>query len=163
MFQAKQQRFIPVGGCWVEMDGNLPGGESFVRQILYGQKFFMENFGKACAEFWLPDTFGYSAQLPQLLALGGMKRFVTQKLSWNLVNKFPHNTFWWRGIDGTRVLSHFPPGDTYCMQVTVEDTLKTVNSFRDKGRSNDALMLYGHGDGGGGPDRDMLERLIRLQ
>jgi alpha-mannosidase len=102
-------QFIPVGGCWVEMDGNLPAGEAFARQFLHGQRYFEQKFGRRCDVFWLPDTFGYAAQLPQLSVLSGMPYFVTQKLSWNLTNKFPHNTFWWEGISGHRVLTHFPP------------------------------------------------------
>ncbi|KAI0234645.1 Alpha-mannosidase 2C1 [Lamellibrachia satsuma] len=116
-----QERFIPVGGTWVEMDGNIPSGEAFVRQFLYGQRFFEQEFGKRCTEFWLPDTFGYSAQLPQIMRHAGITRFVTQKLSWSLVNKFPHNTFWWRGLDGSKVLSHFPPGDSYLMECKAEE------------------------------------------
>eukprot|EP00057_Strongylocentrotus_purpuratus_P008830 XP_011663304.1 PREDICTED: alpha-mannosidase 2C1 [Strongylocentrotus purpuratus] len=160
---ARRGRFIPVGGCWVEMDGNLPSGESFVRQLLYGQRFFKEEFGSYCTEYWLPDTFGYSAQLPQILAGGGMKRFVTQKMSWCLVNKFPHSTFWWQGIDGTKCLAHFPPTDTYHARVKVEECLKNASNHQDKGRSDHSLMLYGFGDGGGGPTNDMLERMQRLE
>ncbi|XP_071483559.1 alpha-mannosidase 2C1-like [Diadema antillarum] len=159
----KRGRFIPVGGCWVEMDGNLPSGESFVRQLLYGQRFYKEEFGSYCKEFWLPDTFGYSAQLPQIMACAGIKRFVTQKLSWSLVNKFPHHTFWWQGIDGTKCLAHFPPTDTYGANVKVEEVLKNSRNNKDKGRVNHSLMLYGHGDGGGGPTKDMLERMKRLR
>ncbi|XP_006817807.1 alpha-mannosidase 2C1-like [Saccoglossus kowalevskii] len=119
--QVTSKKFIPVGGCWVEMDGNLPSGESFIRQFLYGQRFFKNEFGMKCKEFWLPDTFGYSAQLPQIMKGAGIERFVTQKLSWSLVNKFPHNTFVWEGLDGSQVLTHFPPGDCYTMKATVED------------------------------------------
>jgi alpha-mannosidase len=155
-------RFIPVGGSWIEMDGNIPSGEAFIRQFLLGQKFFEREFGIRCKEFWLPDTFGYSGQLPQIMKGCGISRFVTQKLSWNLVNKFPHNTFWWKGIDGSRVLTHFPPGDCYCMNGTVEEVTKSVNNFRDKGRSNRSLYLYGYGDGGQGPTEEMIERLRRM-
>ncbi|XP_056655115.1 alpha-mannosidase 2C1 isoform X6 [Monodelphis domestica] len=136
-------QFIPVGGTWVEMrtvlgvrggvkfglhlehlaqkDGNLPSGESMVRQFLQGQNFFLQEFGKMCSEFWLPDTFGYSAQLPQIMRGCGIQRFLTQKLSWNLVNSFPHHTFFWKGIDGSRVLAHFPPGESYGMEGHVEE------------------------------------------
>ncbi|XP_035663488.1 alpha-mannosidase 2C1-like [Branchiostoma floridae] len=160
--RAAEGRFIPVGGTWVEMDGNIPSGESFVRQFLFGQKFFKKEFGAYCKEFWLPDTFGYSAQLPQIMAGAGIHRFLTQKLSWSLVNKFPHHTFWWVGLDGTAVLSHFPPGDSYETESKVEDLLKTVKNHKDKGRVNSSVLLYGHGDGGGGPTEHMLERLRRL-
>ncbi|KAF2985403.1 hypothetical protein EK904_005537 [Melospiza melodia maxima] len=121
---AAKGQFIPVGGTWVEMDGNLPSGESMVRQFLQGQRFFQEQFGRICTEFWLPDTFGYSAQLPQLMRGSGIRRFLTQKLSWNLVNSFPHHTFFWEGIDGSQVLTHFPPGDSYGMQGRVAEIKK---------------------------------------
>ncbi|XP_078331778.1 alpha-mannosidase 2C1-like [Crassostrea virginica] len=159
----REGRFIPVGGTWVEMDGNVPSGESFVRQFLYGQRFFMKEFGKKCTEFWLPDTFGYSPQLPQIMRIFGIKRFLTQKLSWSLVNKFPHHTFWWEGIDGSRVLSHFPPGDSYHMTGKVEEVLRTVKNYGDKGRSGRSVYLFGYGDGGNGPSEEMLMRMSRLK
>ncbi|XP_064312863.1 alpha-mannosidase 2C1 isoform X3 [Phalacrocorax carbo] len=143
-------------------DGNLPSGESMVRQFLQGQRFFQEQFGKICSEFWLPDTFGYSAQLPQLMRGCGIRRFLTQKLSWNLVNTFPHHTFFWEGIDGSRVLTHFPPGDSYGMQGRVEEMLKTVKNNKDKGRVNHSALLFGFGDGGGGPTQKMLDRMKRM-
>ncbi|XP_013784457.2 alpha-mannosidase 2C1-like [Limulus polyphemus] len=155
-------QFIPVGGSWVEMDGNIPSGEAFIRQFLYGQKFFQEEFGITCKELWLPDTFGFSAQLPQIMRHCGMTNFLTQKLSWNLVNRFPHNNFFWQGIDGSTVLTHLPPGDSYEMKVTVEEAIKTFQNLQDKGRVSCSLMLFGYGDGGGGPTLDMLERQKRL-
>ncbi|XP_046852130.1 alpha-mannosidase 2C1-like isoform X2 [Xenia sp. Carnegie-2017] len=159
----KQGNFVPVGGTWVEMDGNIPGGESFIRQFLFGQSFFKEEFGFFCQEFWLPDTFGYSAQLPQIMRLAGIKYFVTQKLSWSLFNKFPHNSFIWEGIDGSRCLAHFPPGDTYESMVDVDDIAKTINNLKDKGRTNVSMLLYGYGDGGGGPTEEMMEKLNRMK
>ncbi|NXS58299.1 MA2C1 mannosidase, partial [Brachypteracias leptosomus] len=156
-------QFIPVGGTWVEMDGNLPSGESMVRQFLQGQRFFQEQFGRICSEFWLPDTFGYSAQLPQLMRGSGIRRFLTQKLSWNLVNTFPHHTFFWEGIDGSQVLTHFPPGDSYGMQGRVEEVLKTVKNNKDKGLVNHSAFLFGFGDGGGGPTQKMLDRMKRMR
>uniref|UniRef100_A0A7N5KF11 alpha-mannosidase n=1 Tax=Ailuropoda melanoleuca TaxID=9646 RepID=A0A7N5KF11_AILME len=155
-------QFVPVGGTWVEMDGNLPSGEAMVRQFLQGQNFFRQEFGKMCSEFWLPDTFGYSAQLPQIMRSCGIRHFLTQKLSWNLVNSFPHHTFFWEGLDGSRVLAHFPPGDSYGMQGSVEEVLKTVVKNRDKGRTNHSAFLFGFGDGGGGPTQTMVDRLKRL-
>ncbi|XP_027955795.1 alpha-mannosidase 2C1 isoform X1 [Eumetopias jubatus] len=155
-------QFVPVGGTWVEMDGNLPSGEAMVRQFLQGQSFFLQEFGKMCSEFWLPDTFGYSAQLPQIMRGCGIRHFLTQKLSWNLVNSFPHHTFFWEGLDGSRVLAHFPPGDSYGMQGSAEEVLKTVVKNRDKGRSNHSAFLFGFGDGGGGPTQTMVDRLKRL-
>ena len=111
--KVRQGQWLPVGGMWVEADMNLPSGESLARQIVHGQRWFESRFGKRCTEVWIPDVFGYPAGMPQLYAAGGMHRFVTQKLSWNTTNRFPHHTFWWEGLDGTRVLTHFPPVDTY--------------------------------------------------
>ena len=111
-------QWVPTGGMWVESDMNLPSGESLVRQIVHGQRYFEQHFGRRCTEVWIPDVFGYPAGLPQVFAAGGMKRFVTQKLSWNKQNRFPHHTFWWEGLDGTRVLTHFPPVDTYNAEIT---------------------------------------------
>ncbi|XP_062946438.1 alpha-mannosidase 2C1 isoform X2 [Cynocephalus volans] len=159
---AGRGQFVPVGATWVEMDGNLPSGEAMVRQFLQGQNFFLQEFGNLCSEFWLPDTFGYSAQLPQIMRGCGIKYFLTQKLSWNLVNSFPHHTFFWEGLDGSRVLVHFPPGDSYGMQGSVEEVLRTVANNRDKGRTNHSAFLFGFGDGGGGPTQTMLDRLKRL-
>nr|KAF6501257.1 mannosidase alpha class 2C member 1 [Molossus molossus] len=155
-------QFVPVGGTWVEMDGNLPSGEAMVRQFLQGQNFFLQEFGKMCSEFWLPDSFGYSAQLPQIMCNCGIRHFLTQKLSWNLVNSFPHHTFFWEGLDGSCVLAHFPPGDSYGMEGSVEEVLKTVAKNRDKGRTNHSAFLFGFGDGGGGPTQTMVDRLKRL-
>ncbi|TSM52283.1 Alpha-mannosidase 2C1 [Bagarius yarrelli] len=156
-------QFIPVGGTWVEMDGNLPSGESMIRQFLEGQNFFKEEFGQYCKEFWLPDTFGYSAQLPQIMQGCGISCFLTQKLSWNLINTFPHNTFFWEGIDGSQVLTHFPPGNSYEMKGKVEDLINTTRNNKDKGRANHSAVLFGFGDGGGGPTQVMLDRLQRVQ
>ncbi|MGH0161871.1 UNVERIFIED_CONTAM: hypothetical protein FKN15_041704 [Acipenser sinensis] len=159
---ASRGQFVPVGGTWVEMDGNLPSGESMVRQFLEGQRFFLKEFGRYCTEFWLPDTFGYSAQLPQIMQGCGIRRFLTQKLSWNLINKFPHSTFFWEGLDGSQVLTHFPPGDSYEMKCKVEDLLNSVRNNKDKGRANHSAVLFGYGDGGGGPTQRMLQRLERV-
>lgn len=155
--------FLPIGGTWVEMDCNLPSGESFCRQFLFGQRFFKKEFGKYCPEFWLPDTFGYSAQLPQIIRSSGIKYFLTQKLSWNNINKFPLHTFYWEGLDGTQVLTHFPPADTYCSHVSVKDILYSVTNYKDKERSKDVMLVFGHGDGGGGPQEEMLERMKRMK
>lgn len=155
-------QFVPVGGQWVESDMNLPSGESLVRQIVHGQRFFHEHFGVRCTEMWIPDVFGYPAGLPQLFAAGGMDRFVTQKLSWNKTNRFPHSTFWWEGLDGTRVLTHFPPVETYNAEITPEETARALRNFAEHGWSDWSLVPYGHGDGGGGPTREMVERRRRL-
>jgi len=159
----KNQRFFPVGGSYLEFDGYVPSGESMTRQMLYGQRFFKEHFNKYCNTFFLPDTFGYSAQLPQIIRKSGMKYFLTQKLSWSRFNKFPHSSFNWKGIDGTSVLTHFPPADTYCASGKLEEVLKSQTNFKDKGRSNVSLMLFGVGDGGGGPAPQHIEQLERMK
>jgi len=155
-------QWVPVGGMWVEADMNLPSGESLARQIVHGQRYFTEKFGAPCREVWIPDVFGYPAGLPQLFAAGGLNRFVTQKLSWNKQNRFPHHTFWWEGLDGTRVLTHFPPVDTYNAEITPGEVAHTVANFKEHAWSDVSLMPFGHGDGGGGPTREMLERAHRL-
>jgi len=155
-------KWIPVGGMWVEPDVNLPSGESLARQIVHGQRYFEQHFGHRCTEVWIPDVFGYPPGLPQLFAAGGMIRFVTQKLSWNKHNRFPHHTFWWEGIDGTRVLTHFPPVDTYNAEVMPGEVAVSVERFREHAWSGVSLMPFGYGDGGGGPTREMLERAHRL-
>lgn len=155
-------QFVPVGGMWVEADMNLPSGESLVRQFVQGQRYFESRFGVRCREVWIPDVFGYPASMPQVYAAAGCERFVTQKLSWNKQNRFPHNTFWWEGIDGTRVLTHFPPVDTYNAEVTGAEMAFSERSFQDHGWSDWALMPFGHGNGGGGPTREMLERAHRM-
>ena len=104
---------MPAGGTWVEPDCNIPSGEALVRQFLYGQRFFRKEFGITCTEFWNPDVFGYSAALPQIMRGAGGRYFLTQKLSWNQFNKPTSHTFLWEGIDGSQVLTHFPPADTY--------------------------------------------------
>jgi alpha-mannosidase len=160
--RVERGQWVPVGGMWVEADMNLPSGESLVRQIVFGQRYFEEHFGVRCTEVWIPDVFGYPAGLPQVFTAGGMHRFVTQKLSWNKQNRFPHNTFWWEGLDGSRVLTHFPPVDTYNAEITPEEFDFSITNFQDHGWSTDSLMPFGHGDGGGGPTREMLERRRRL-
>lgn len=160
---AARGQFCPTGGCWVEMDCNIPSGESIVRQFYYGQKFFEQEFGSRCSVFWLPDTFGYNSQLPQLMLGAGMKYFLTQKLSWNLFNKLPSNTFVWQGLDGSEVLVHFPPADSYVCRVTVDEVVRSATRNRDADRSPNSYMLFGFGDGGGGPTAPMLERAARMR
>ena len=154
-------RFVPVGGMWVESDTNLVGAEAMARQLVLGKRWFLEHLGVETREVWLPDSFGYTAALPQIVALAGMRWFLTQKISWNTTNPFPHHTFWWEGIDGTRVFTHFPPVDTYNSQLTGEELAHSAASFRDKGGASRALVPFGHGDGGGGPTREMLARARR--
>lgn len=153
---------VPVGGMWVEPDAVLPGSEAMVRQFVEGQKFFRKHTGEICPEMWLPDSFGYSGALPQLAKLAGAKWFLTQKISWNQVNRFPHHTLNWEGIDGTRIFTHFPPVDTYGAEVSSTQVRHAETNFQDMGRANVSLMPYGYGDGGGGPTRDMLERIDRF-
>ena len=156
-------QWLPVGGMWVEADMNLPSGESLVRQLVHGQRAFERWFGRRCSEVWIPDVFGYPASLPQVFALAGCTRFVTQKLSWNKQNRFPHHTFWWEGLDGTRVLAHFPPVETYNAELVPAELDHAVRTFRDHGWSDWSLVPFGHGNGGGGPTQEMLERARRVR
>jgi alpha-mannosidase len=156
-------RWAPVGGSWIEPDCNLPSGESLARQLLFGQRYFERAFGRRCREFWNPDVFGYTSQLPQLLREAGMTRFLTQKLSWNRFNPPEHHTFTWQGLDGSQVLTHFPPADTYNAEVTVPELHGSNAAYKDHGRSHHALLVFGYGDGGGGPTAEMLERLRRAR
>ena len=152
----------PVGAMWVEADMNLPSGESLARQLVYGQRYFESRFGKRCDEVWIPDVFGYPASLPQIFRAAGCDRFVTQKLSWNKQNRFPHSTFQWQGLDGSQVLTHFPPVDTYNATVIGEELVFSEQNFKDHAWSDWSLMPYGHGNGGGGPTREMIERARRF-
>ncbi len=156
-------RFVPVGGMWVESDTNMPGSEAMARQLVYGKRYFLERFGIETEEVWLPDSFGYSAALPQLVQLSGSRWFLTQKISWNRTNPFPHHTFWWEGIDGTRVFTHFPPIDSYNSDLSGRDLAHAVRNFRDKGASNHSLAPFGWGDGGGGPTREMIAQAHRTR
>ncbi|MHA5047003.1 alpha-mannosidase [Streptomyces sp. SD15] len=154
--------WAPVGGMWVEADGNLPGGEALARQLIHGKRFFIEHFGIETKGVWLPDSFGYNAAYPQLAKLAGNEWFLTQKLSWNQTNKLPHHSFWWEGIDGTRIFTHFPPVDTYNVEFSGKEMAHAVRNYQDKGRGTTSLAPFGHGDGGGGPTREMMERARRL-
>ena len=152
----------PIGAMWVEADCNLPSGESLVRQLLHGKRFFMQELGHETRVVWLPDVFGYPGNLPQLIKESGCDYFLTQKLSWNDTNKPEHHTFWWEGIDGTRVFTHFPPADTYNGVFSPEEVERSVRNFRDAARSNRSLYLFGFGDGGGGPTAEMIDSAHRL-
>ncbi|MFI6080187.1 alpha-mannosidase [Streptomyces sp. NPDC051217] len=158
----RNAQWAPVGGMWVEADGNLPGGEALARQLVHGKRFFMDEFGIETKGVWLPDSFGYTAAYPQLAKLAGNEWFLTQKLSWNQTNKLPHHTFWWEGIDGTRIFTHFPPVDTYNAEFSGQEMAHAVRNYQDKGRGTRSLAPFGHGDGGGGPTREMMERARRL-
>ncbi|CAM4181418.1 glycosyl hydrolase-related protein [Paenibacillus alkaliterrae] len=149
------------GAMWVESDTNVPGGESLIRQILYGKRYFQEEFGQEMKTLWMPDVFGYTASLPQILSKSGVDYMMTQKLSWSKYNRHPHHTFVWEGIDGSRVLTHMPPEDTYNSPAAPRSIVKAENEYLDKNVSEECLMLFGIGDGGGGPGEEHLERLMR--
>jgi alpha-mannosidase len=153
----------PVGAMWVEADCNLPSGEALARQFLHGKRFFMREFGYETKELWLPDVFGYPGSLPQLIAEAGCDYFLTQKLSWNDTNKPEHHTFIWEGIDGTRIFTHFPPADTYNGDFSAKQVLWSVANYKDRERCDRSLYLFGWGDGGGGPEPDMIEAAHRLR
>lgn len=154
-------RWEVQGPTWVEMDTNIVGGESMVRQFLYGKRFFFEEFHEDIRVLWLPDVFGYSAALPQIMKKSGVDYFMTQKMSWNEINRFPHQTFLWQGLDGTTVLTHMLPEETYNAPLSPTGIRRAETKYIDKGRCPEALMLFGIGDGGGGPGPDHLERAAR--
>ncbi len=156
-------RIEPQGAMWVEADTNVSGGEALVRQLLLGKRFFRDEFGVDVKYLWLPDVFGYSAALPQILRLADVDYFSTQKLSWSLINAFPHQSFHWQGIDGTKVLTHMLPEETYNSPAAPRSVRKIEHNYRDAGVSSQALMVFGIGDGGGGPGEEHLERLDRIR
>lgn len=151
----KEGRWELVGGMWVEPDLNLPSGESLMRQMLYGQAFYQEEFGMTSEIEWLPDTFGYCASLPQILRHGGVRYFMTTKLGWNDTNVFPYDLFHWVGIDGTPMLSYLNHGVNE--NTLPKDIHDHWQSYREKAAHPEQMLLYGHGDGGGGVTREMLE------
>ncbi|MBO5762256.1 MAG: alpha-mannosidase [Lentisphaeria bacterium] len=151
------------GGMWVEADCNIISGESMVRQFLHGKNFYRDEFGADVRGLWIPDVFGYSAALPQIIRKSGCDWFLTQKISWNQNNLFPHHTFRWRGIDGTEVLTHFPPENNYNSFVTPEILISAQNRFSESGTLPEFVSLFGIGNGGGGPAEQHLERAMRLQ
>ncbi|MCU1425924.1 MAG: alpha-mannosidase, partial [Microbacteriaceae bacterium] len=159
--QVAAGRFVPVGGMWVESDTNMPGGEAMARQFVAGKRFFIEQLGVEPLEVWLPDSFGYSAALPQIVAAAGSKYFLTQKISWNETNRMPHHTFSWEGIDGTRIFTHFPPVDTYNSELSAADLARAERQYAEKGVGRHSLVPFGWGDGGGGPTREMLAAAAR--
>lgn len=153
----KEGRFEVNGATWVECDGNLTGSEAFCRQFLRGKRYLREKFGYESDTFWLPDTFGYSAALPQIMKKSGVNYFLTTKLSWNDTNNFPYETFRWRGIDGSTVPVHFNSIHTWIDEESVATRLEAI---RNKRESDSVLMAYGFGDGGGGPSSEMVSRAI---
>ncbi|MGC9041420.1 MAG: alpha-mannosidase [Roseiflexus sp.] len=164
-------RFEPVGAMWLEPDCNVTGGESLVRQVIHGIRFFENEFGPIEHIVWLPDVFGYSAALPQIMRLAGISCFMTTKISWNQFNRMPYDTFRWRGIDGSEVLAHFVTATsapvkpnpteaqfyTYNGSMLPSEVFGTWNHYRQKDINDEVLYIYGHGDGGGGPTEEMLE------
>lgn len=154
-------RFELQGGMWVEADSNLSGGEALVRQFLYGKKYFREKFGKEMNICWLPDAFGFSGALPQIMRKCGIDYFLTIKLSWSEHFEFPHHTFRWQGIDGSEVLAHMPPEGNYNSSADAATLLAAQGNFTERGLSDKAMLLFGIGDGGGGPGRDHIERVQR--
>ncbi|MBN1557655.1 MAG: alpha-mannosidase [Lentisphaerae bacterium] len=150
------------GGMWVEADCNLIGGESMIRQFLHGKRFFREEFGRDVRNLWLPDVFGYSAQLPQIMLKAGCPVLLTQKISWSKYTVFPHHTFLWRGLDGSEVLAHFLPENTYIGRVLPSQLRQAEASYREAALCDEAVSLFGVGDGGGGPQEAHIERARRV-
>src|SRR5581483_5244795 len=158
----KRGQWEPIGSMWVEADCNISSGESLIRQILHGKNFFRDEFGVETTDVWLPDVFGYAASMPQILRKAGVKYFITQKISWSQFNKFPHHTFLWEGIDGTRVFTHFPPAETYNGTFEPGQLVFNAQNFKEHDRATRSLYVYGFGDGGGGPTKQMLEIAKRV-
>ena len=165
----RQGRWEVEGAMWVEADCNLSSGESLVRQILYGKRFFKAEFGVDCKVLWLPDVFGYSAALPQILTKSGVDTFVTSKIGWNETNRMPYDMFWWEGIDGTSVFTFFMTAQdkhrgvepacnvTYNAKLNPSQLQGAYDRFQQKALSDEVLITFGYGDGGGGPTRKDLE------
>ena len=149
------------GGMWVEPDVNISGGEALVRQFIHGKRFWRDEFGKDTRMLWLPDVFGYNGALPQIMKKSEIDYFMTIKISWSKFNTFPHHTFWWEGIDGSRVLAHMPPEGTYNSAAAPRSIAAIEREYRDKYVSENALLLFGIGDGGAGPGESHLENLAR--
>ncbi|MDD3212501.1 MAG: glycoside hydrolase family 38 C-terminal domain-containing protein [Eubacteriales bacterium] len=167
-------RFEVGGAMWLEADCNIPSGESLIRQLVYGKRFFRSEFGTECEVLWLPDVFGYSAALPQILRQTGIHTFVTTKISWNMLNKMPYDTFRWQGIDGSGVLTYFITttdpkqedgsfGTTYNGMLHPAAIMGGWKRYQQKELNRSILVAYGYGDGGGGPDDAMLQKGVRLQ
>ena len=161
---AAEGRLEPIGGMWVEPDCVMPAGESLVRQLLYGQRAFRARFGAEHTVCWLPDCFGFTPALPQLLLGAGIERFFTIKLTWSETNRFPHDLFWWEGLDGSRVLAHLfdNPDGGYNGVVGPVSALATWRNYRGRDIHPESLLSVGYGDGGGGLTREMAERAREL-
>ncbi len=171
--RVKEGKWEVEGAMWVEADCNLTSGESLTRQILQGGRFMQEEFGVETEYLWLPDVFGYSWALPQILKKAGINTFMTTKISWNQYNRMPHDTFMWKGIDGSEILTHFittpdpwsTPGSwfyTYNGQLTPKTVKGVWEAYSEKDMNQDLLISYGYGDGGGGVNRDTLEQRRRI-
>ncbi|MCG6495489.1 glycoside hydrolase family 38 C-terminal domain-containing protein [Kitasatospora sp. A2-31] len=156
-------RFVPAGGMWVESDTNMPSAEAMARQFVHGKRFFLEEFGVENQDVWLPDTFGFTGGLPQIIRHAGSRWLLTQKISWSQVNRFPHHTFLWEGIDGTRIFTHFPPVDTYNCSMKGSEIAHAARNFKDKGAARHSIAPTGWGDGGGGTTREMVAKAARLR
>lgn len=161
--RVREGRFLPVGGMWVEPDTNLPSGESLVRQFLEGTSYFAEALGVETDEVWLPDSFGYSAALPQIANAAGKRTMLAQKLSWNDTNRFPFTTFSWEGPDGSRLVTHMPSVDVYNAELSAEDLVRAGEQYTQKDVGTLSLVPFGYGDGGGGPTREMLAAAHRAR
>ena len=158
-------RYEPNGGVWIECDCVIPAGEYIIRQFLWGQRFTRENFGYTSDSFWLPDTFGYSASLPQIMKGFGVRYFLTTKIAWNDTNEFPYDTFWWTGLDGSRVLVHFNCNHAWPDPRIFRETILADQrgAIKERAVSPMRLISYGFGDGGGGPEFGMIEMVERLK
>lgn len=179
--KVKEKTWEIDGAMWLEPDCNIPSGESLIRQIILGHKFFMDEFGIESKSLWLPDVFGYSAALPQILRKSGIKYFMTTKLDWNQFNVIPNDSFMWRGIDGSEIFTHLVTTSDYKKQgaavtfsesrnkttytgiINANQTMGTWKRYQNKDVSEETLMLFGYGDGGGGPTKEMLENARRLK
>ncbi len=169
----REGRWEPIGGMWVEADCNLSGAEALARQFLLGRTFFRDYFGPDAETpvLWLPDVFGYAWNLPQLIKEAGLDYFFTIKIGWSQYNRLPYDSFWWQGLDGTKVLTHFSPTPdnggagrtaTYNAMAIPGDIIATWSNFQQKEQSQTLLMAFGYGDGGGGPTREMLENIREM-
>ncbi len=157
-------KYEPNGGVWVECDCNITSGESMVRQFLWGQRFTRKHFGYTSNCFWLPDTFGYSAAIPQIMKGCAVDYFLTTKIDWNDTNTFPYDTFYWQGIDGTKVFTHFNKTHMWPAPKNLYDVIQNPEekSIRERSVTNKRLIAYGYGDGGGGPQFEMVETSRRV-
>ncbi len=163
--KVKAGQWEPIGAMWVEPDTNMPSGESLIRQLLYGIRYFDKQFGKRSTVLWLPDVFGFSPVLPQLLRQVGMTSVFTIKTNWSEKNKLPHDLFHWQGLDGSEVIMHTfeNPADGYNAEMGPRATLGTWRNYQDKELLGESLLCYGPGDGGGGPTEDYILRLRQMQ